>query len=248
MAQTDYRTALIVGAGSGLSASLARLFREGRDAGRSCGAQFGELRRPLGRPAPRLSPATPPSAARWRGVRRCRGRPARRMSSSTTPSYRTRGPFVELDPDRSREDAHGHGYGGFLVGQAAAKRMLARGSGAILFTGASASVKGYAALGALRDGQVRAARPRAEHGARARARRASMSPTSSSTAASAAARRPEAAGPRPTACSIPTRSRDLSRTCCSSRAAPGPGRSSCGPGWSGSKASKSSLGRRSGSL
>jgi NAD(P)-dependent dehydrogenase (short-subunit alcohol dehydrogenase family) len=34
-------------------------------------------------------------------------------------------------------------FGGFLVGQAAAKRMLPRGSGAIFFTGASASVKGY---------------------------------------------------------------------------------------------------------
>jgi NAD(P)-dependent dehydrogenase (short-subunit alcohol dehydrogenase family) len=35
-------------------------------------------------------------------------------------------------------------YGGFLVAQAAARRMLPRGQGAILFTGASASVKGYA--------------------------------------------------------------------------------------------------------
>ena len=35
-------------------------------------------------------------------------------------------------------------YGGFLVGQAAARLMLERGHGSILFTGASASVKGYA--------------------------------------------------------------------------------------------------------
>ena len=34
-------------------------------------------------------------------------------------------------------------YGGFLVGQQAARHMLPRGTGAILFTGASASVKGY---------------------------------------------------------------------------------------------------------
>ena len=34
-------------------------------------------------------------------------------------------------------------FGGFLVGQQAARHMLPRGSGAILFTGASASVKGY---------------------------------------------------------------------------------------------------------
>ena len=34
-------------------------------------------------------------------------------------------------------------FGGFLVAQQAVKRMLPRGAGCILFTGASASVKGY---------------------------------------------------------------------------------------------------------
>ena len=34
-------------------------------------------------------------------------------------------------------------FGGFLVAQQAARRMVPRGRGAILFTGASASVKGY---------------------------------------------------------------------------------------------------------
>jgi len=44
-------------------------------------------------------------------------------------------------------------YGGFLVGQAAARRMLARGEGTILFTGASASVKGYAKSAAFAMGK-----------------------------------------------------------------------------------------------
>jgi NAD(P)-dependent dehydrogenase (short-subunit alcohol dehydrogenase family) len=35
-------------------------------------------------------------------------------------------------------------FGGFLVAQAAVKRMLRKGEGAVLFTGASASVKGSA--------------------------------------------------------------------------------------------------------
>ncbi len=35
-------------------------------------------------------------------------------------------------------------FGGFLVAQEAARRMLPKATGAILFTGASASVKGYA--------------------------------------------------------------------------------------------------------
>ena len=60
-------------------------------------------------------------------------------------SYRTRGPFVELDPGRGRKSRSTvTAFGGFLVAQEAAKRMLPKRHGAILFTGASASVKGYA--------------------------------------------------------------------------------------------------------
>src|SRR5229473_2709765 len=58
-------------------------------------------------------------------------------------SYRTRGPLIELDPVEVEKSLMISCYGGFLVGQAAARQMLSRGSGSILFTGASASVKGY---------------------------------------------------------------------------------------------------------
>jgi NAD(P)-dependent dehydrogenase (short-subunit alcohol dehydrogenase family) len=51
---------------------------------------------------------------------------------------------VDLDPDEVAKTLDITAYGGFLVAQAAAKRMLQQGSGAIFFTGASASVKGYA--------------------------------------------------------------------------------------------------------
>ena len=60
------------------------------------------------------------------------------------PSYRVRGPLVQLDCAQVRRSIEITAYGGFLVGQAAAAGMLTKGSGAILFTGASASVKGYA--------------------------------------------------------------------------------------------------------
>jgi NAD(P)-dependent dehydrogenase (short-subunit alcohol dehydrogenase family) len=59
-------------------------------------------------------------------------------------SYRTRGPFVELVPAEVGKAIAVSAFGAFLVGQAAAKRMLPKAHGAILFTGASASVKGYA--------------------------------------------------------------------------------------------------------
>ena len=84
-------------------------------------------------------------------------------------------------------------FGGFLVAKQAVARMLPKGHGAVLFTGASASVKGYRTVGGLRDGQVRAARPGPEHGARAVAARASTSPISSSTGRSAIRGRAEPA-------------------------------------------------------
>ena len=58
--------------------------------------------------------------------------------------YRTRGPFVELDPVEVEKTLISSAFGGFLVAQEAAKRMLPKGKGSIFFTGASASVKGYA--------------------------------------------------------------------------------------------------------
>jgi len=60
------------------------------------------------------------------------------------PSYRTRGPLVELDPEEVLKTLTVTCYGGFLVGQQAARLMLKKGQGTILFTGASASIKGYA--------------------------------------------------------------------------------------------------------
>jgi NAD(P)-dependent dehydrogenase (short-subunit alcohol dehydrogenase family) len=59
-------------------------------------------------------------------------------------SYRTRGPVVELDPPEVEKSLIVSAFGGFLVAQEAVKRMLPHAHGAILFTGASASVKGYA--------------------------------------------------------------------------------------------------------
>lgn len=59
-------------------------------------------------------------------------------------SYRVRGPVAGLDVKEVERTLAVSAYAGFLVGQAAAKAMLGRGSGSIFFTGASASVKGYA--------------------------------------------------------------------------------------------------------
>ena len=60
------------------------------------------------------------------------------------PSARVRGPITDIDPPAVQQALMVTCYGAFLVGQQAAKRMLKRGSGTILLTGATAGVKGFA--------------------------------------------------------------------------------------------------------
>jgi NAD(P)-dependent dehydrogenase (short-subunit alcohol dehydrogenase family) len=59
-------------------------------------------------------------------------------------SGRSRGPFIDLVPAEVEKAIAVSAFGGFLVAQQAARRMLRKGRGVIVFTGASASVKGYA--------------------------------------------------------------------------------------------------------
>ena len=58
-------------------------------------------------------------------------------------SKRDRGEITEIDVNEVREAILTTCYGGFLVGQEAAKIMKRVGSGTIMFTGASAGVKGF---------------------------------------------------------------------------------------------------------
>ena len=58
-------------------------------------------------------------------------------------SGRARGPIVDLDPAAVEQAVKVTAFGGFLVAQQAARRMVKQGHGTILFTGASAAVKGY---------------------------------------------------------------------------------------------------------
>ena len=60
------------------------------------------------------------------------------------PSVRLRGGIIELDPQQTLEAISVTCFGAFLVAQEAAKRMLKRNSGSIFFTGATAGVKGFA--------------------------------------------------------------------------------------------------------
>jgi len=59
------------------------------------------------------------------------------------PSARVRGPIHELDADGVLNALQVTAYGAFLMAHHASKRMLDNGRGTLLFTGASAGVKGF---------------------------------------------------------------------------------------------------------
>ena len=59
------------------------------------------------------------------------------------PSKSLGGSIVDLDPEKAYEAINITCYGGFLVAQQAAKRMLKKKRGSIFFTGATASIKGF---------------------------------------------------------------------------------------------------------
>jgi NAD(P)-dependent dehydrogenase (short-subunit alcohol dehydrogenase family) len=141
----NYSSALIVGAGSGLSASLARAF-----------AKIGMKVALAARTVEKLEPLARETKATILVCDATRHADVEKLfvdldAATATPdvvvfnaSYRARGPLAELDPREVEKSIQVSAFGGFLVAQAAVRRMLPRKHGAILFTGASASVKGYA--------------------------------------------------------------------------------------------------------
>jgi NAD(P)-dependent dehydrogenase (short-subunit alcohol dehydrogenase family) len=145
MAIPPYETALIVGAGEGLSASLARqLSKEGLRVALAARRtdKLEALRRETGAEAFACDASKPEEVQRlFAEVERGVGAPDVVIYNA---SGRIRGPFLELDPAEVERALAVSAYGGFLVAQEAVRRMLPKGFGAVLFTGASASVKGYA--------------------------------------------------------------------------------------------------------
>ena len=145
MKELPYRTALIVGAGAGISASLARGLA-------AAGLKVGLA----ARNADKLAPLAAEIGAQTFAVDASDPAAVERLFTDAdarlgepdvvvyNASGRTRGPLVELDPQAVLKAITISAFGGFLVAQQAARRMTPRGKGAILLTGASASVKGFA--------------------------------------------------------------------------------------------------------
>ena len=145
MASPTYTSALIVGAGQGLSASLTRLLRK-----------EGLAVAVVARDTAKLAPLCTETGAHafacdaqdevqvqrlFADIDREHGAPDVVIYNA---SARTRGPFVDLVPAEVQRALRVTAFGAFLVAQQAVVRMMPKAHGAILFTGASASVKGYA--------------------------------------------------------------------------------------------------------
>jgi NAD(P)-dependent dehydrogenase (short-subunit alcohol dehydrogenase family) len=144
MAERRHETALIVGAGYGLSASLARLLaREGLRIALAArhADKLAALSSEVGAHAFACDAVDAAQVEQlFVDVEGAVGAPDVVIYNA---SGRARGPLVDLDPAEVERTLSVSAFGGFLVAQQAARRMLPRGFGAIFFTGASASVKGY---------------------------------------------------------------------------------------------------------
>jgi NAD(P)-dependent dehydrogenase (short-subunit alcohol dehydrogenase family) len=144
MTDFKFNTALIVGAGSGLSAALARaLAKDGIKvalAARST-SDLDSLVKETGARAFACDASERAQVDKlFADVDAALGAPDVVIYNA---SFRTRGPFVELDPADVEKSLAVTAYGAFLVAQQAARRMLPHKHGAIMLTGASAGVKGY---------------------------------------------------------------------------------------------------------
>ncbi len=144
VAAFPYSTALIIGAGGGISASVARAFAgaglrvalSARDTGKLAG-----LEEETGAQSFAADASDPAGVAGlFDAVEAAMGAPDVVVYNA---SLRARGSILDLDPEDVRRAVAVSAFGGFLAVQQAARRMVPKGKGAVLFTGASASVKGY---------------------------------------------------------------------------------------------------------
>jgi len=145
MEKPKYRSALIVGTGPGLSASLARLFA-GNGLAVSLAARqtdkLAALAKETGAAVHACNAADQKEVAGLFDALDAKGRTPDVVVYNA--SAHLRGALVDLPPDDVKRAIEINAFGGFLVSQQAARRMLPKSHGAIFLTGATAGVKGFA--------------------------------------------------------------------------------------------------------
>jgi NAD(P)-dependent dehydrogenase (short-subunit alcohol dehydrogenase family) len=172
MSRLPYKSALIVGTGAGISASLVRQLASAGLKVAASARDTDKLKDLADETGTELfrADATDPSAVEqlFAEVEERIGIPEVVVYNA---SGRVRGSIVDLDPEEVRRAIEVSAFGGFLVVQQAAKRLRPLGSGAILLTGATASVKGFPQSSAFAIGKFglrglaqSAARELAPHG------------------------------------------------------------------------------------
>jgi NAD(P)-dependent dehydrogenase (short-subunit alcohol dehydrogenase family) len=154
MTELPYRSALIIGAGTGISASLARrLAAAGVRLGLAARNtdKLAALAAETGAQTFQVDAAKPEAMAHLFEQADARiGAPEIVIYNA---SGRVRGSLADLDPALVANALAVSAYGGFLAVQQAARRMIPAGHGAILLTGASASIKGFANSAAFAMGK-----------------------------------------------------------------------------------------------
>src|SRR6266702_714010 len=154
MSHSIYRTALIVGAGSGLSASIARVFANANMTVALAARGIEDLAPLAAETGAKLFACHATDRDQvmklFADVSAAIGAPEAVVYNA---SHRVRAPIIDLDPAEVEKSMAVSAFGGFPVAQEAVRRMLPRAHGAILLTGASASVKGYAQSAAFAMGK-----------------------------------------------------------------------------------------------
>jgi len=141
----NYRSALIVGTGPGLSASLARLFAKNGLSVALAARQtdkLAALAKETGASLHACNAAEPTDVAAVFEALDAAGRTPDVVVYNA--SNRVRGALVDLAPDDVKRAIDISAFGAFLVSQQAVKRMLPKREGAVLLSGATAGVKGFA--------------------------------------------------------------------------------------------------------
>lgn len=145
MNDIPYRSALIIGTGPGISASLTRLLRASDIPVVIASRHVDRLAELVNQTG---AIALPVDAAEAAQVERLFAETDARIGAPELVVYnasgRLRGPIAELNPAQVEQAVAVSALGAFYSVQQAAKRMVPAGKGAILLTGATAGVKGFA--------------------------------------------------------------------------------------------------------